>query len=108
MSSSETSELFEAFQGEIDSAFVVIGADVLPEICQLERGAGEVGKLLALGVAVSAEIEDQVADGIRGVMAVAEEIVESLVASDGLILAEGGQEIGESLFGNVEFADGSG
>ncbi len=31
-----------------------------------------------------------------------------MVAGDGLVLAEGGQEVGESLFRDVEFADGPG
>ena len=72
----------------------------------MQGGAGEVGKLLALGVAVSAEVEHEMADGIRGVAAIGQDVVESFEAGDGLILAEGDEQVGEFVLGNVEKADG--
>src|SRR5205085_6319137 len=89
-------------------AFVIVGADVLPEIRELQRGAGEIGKLLALRITISAEIEHEMADRIGGVAAVSEQVVEGFVARDGLVLAEGGEQIGELMPRNVEFADGAG
>src|SRR5579864_1276506 len=41
-------------------------------------------------------------------MTVAEQVVKGLVASDGLVLAEGGEQIRELVLGNFEFADGAG
>ena len=48
------------------------------------------------------------ADGIRGIPAVAEEVIESLVAGDGLILAESDEEIGEFVVRNAALANGFG
>ncbi len=81
----------EILQREINAALLEIGAYVLPEVGQLQGGAGEVGKLLAFRIAVAAEIQDQVSHGIGGIAAVAEEIVERVVAGDGLVLAESAQ-----------------
>jgi hypothetical protein len=38
---------------------------------------------LTLGVTVTAEIEDEVAHRVRGVQAIAEQVVERLIAGDG-------------------------
>ena len=99
-------EAAQVFEREIDAALGVIDADVLPEIRQLQRGAGEVGELLALGIAISAEIEHEMADGIRGVVAIGQDVVEGFEARDGLILAEGDEQVGEFVLGNVELAHG--
>src|SRR5258708_25997573 len=48
------------------------------------------------------------ADRIRRVVAIAEQIVESFVAVHGLVLAKRGQQVGEGLFWDVELAYGRG
>ena len=58
-------EAAQILEREIDAVFRVVDGDVLPEIGELKRGAGEIGKALALGVAVSAEVEHEVSDWIR-------------------------------------------
>lgn len=59
-------------------------------------------------IAITAEIEDQAAHGIRGIHAVTEDRVPVGVTLDGLILAKGLEEIGEGLarqvFSNNGFA----
>ena len=66
----------QVFERQIDAALGVVGGDVLPEVGELQGGAGEVGELLALGVAISAEVENEMADGIRRVFAVGQQVVE--------------------------------
>src|SRR5579862_526982 len=82
-------EAAKIFDREIDAVLRVVDGNVLPEVGELQRGAGEVGKALALGVAISAEVEDEMSDGIRRVTAVGEDAVESLEPRDDLILTEG-------------------
>jgi hypothetical protein len=57
----------------------------------LQGGAGVIGKLLALAVAVSAQVKHQMADRIGGISAVSEQIIKAFVARDSLVLAKGGQ-----------------
>ena len=78
----------------------------MPEICELEGGAGGIGKLLALFVAIIAEVQDQASNRIRGVNAVAEDGVPVRVPCDGLVLAESFQQIGEGLLGDIFRDDG--
>ena len=99
--------LAKIFEWKIDTAFLEVGADVLPKICELQRGAGVVGKLLALRITVPAEIEDQMSNRIRRVAAIAEQIFEGLITGDGLVLAKGTEQIGELVLGNIKFADRS-
>ena len=106
ISSSADVEAAKVFEREIDAALGVVDADVLPEVGELQGRAGEVGKLLALGVAISAEVEHEMADGIGGVAAVGQHVIEGFEAGDGLILAEGDEQVREFVFGNVELADG--
>src|SRR5207248_6556615 len=94
------SEAIHTLQRKIKSAFAVIHGHILPEIGELQPRASVVGELLALGVAVSADVKHQVPDGISRIPAVTAQIVESCIASNGLILAEGNQQICEWLFGN--------
>ena len=86
---------------DVDAAFFEIARDVLPEIGELERGAGRVGEMLAFGVAIAAEIENEAADGIRGVDAVVDDGVPIFVAFYELILAKGFEQVGEGLLRNV-------
>ena len=101
-------EATEVFKRKIDSFLAVVEGYVLPEIGELERGAGVVGKLLALGIAVSAKVEDEVSDGIGGVATVGEEVVERFVSSDGLVLTERREEVGELVLRNAELTNGVG
>ena len=74
-------EAAQVFERKINSSFGKVRAHVLPEVRQLQRGASVIGKLLALGIAVSAEIQHQVADRIRRIPAIAQQIVERFVAA---------------------------
>ena len=56
---------------------------------------------LALGIAVSTEIEDEMADWVGRVHAIAEDVVESPVTSHGLILFEGAYQTIERFHGDV-------
>ena len=47
------------------------------------------------------------ADRVGGIAAVGEDIVEGFETGDGLVVAEGDEEIGEFVLGNVEFAHGA-
>ena len=95
---------------DVNASLFEVARDVLPEIRELQRGAGCVGELLALRVAVAAEVEGKVADRIRGVNAIVEDGVPIGIALDGLILAKSFEEIGERLFrdvfGDDRFAEG--
>src|ERR1035441_8874488 len=83
----------QIFERKINSSFGKIRAHILPEIRQLQGGACAIGKLLPLRIAVSAEVKHQVANWIRRIPAVAQQIVERVVAGDPLVLAESRQQI---------------
>src|SRR5437588_3224706 len=83
----------QVLQREIYATLGIVHADVLPEIGELQRGAGVVGKALALSIPVSAKVQNQMADGIGRVVAVGEHVIEGLESGDGLILAEGDQQV---------------
>src|SRR5689334_14705274 len=72
----------------VDAAFVEVARNVLPKIRKLQRGAGGVGKTLALLVAVAAKIQNEAADRIRRINTVAEDAIPVGVALSGLILAK--------------------
>ena len=101
----ETAQIFE---WKINSSFGKVRAHVLPEVRELQRGASVVGKLLPLGIAVSAEIQHQVAHRIRRIAAVAQQIVERFVAGDALILPERGQQVRKFMLRNFKLAHGLG
>src|SRR3990172_866442 len=85
----------------INPSDVVIAPHVLPEIGELQRSACEIGEPLQLRIAVAADIQHQPAYGVRRVAAIAEQLVESLVARLDLVLAEGGDQIEKRLEGNL-------
>jgi len=58
------SELTQVFERQIDSAFGVVDGNVLPEVRELQGGAGVIGKLLALGVVITTEVENEMAYGL--------------------------------------------
>ncbi len=64
-----------------------------------------VGKGKALGVAIAAGVEHEMADRIRRIMTVVENLVHGFEARDRLVLAEGYEQIGERIFGNVADAN---
>ncbi len=92
------------FQRNINASLGIIHGDVLPEVGQLQSGAGVVGELLALGVAITAQVEDEMAYGIRRIAAIGEDVFESLETSNGLVLAEGDEQVGEFVLGNAELS----
>ena len=83
-----------------------IARNVLPEIGELQRRASGVGKPLALGVAIAAQIQHQPADGIGRIAAILEHVVPGFVALHGLVLAKGREQIAKRLDGNVEGSHG--
>src|ERR1700730_9772728 len=95
-------ESAKALDRQVNAAFGVVDAHVLPEICQLQRGAGEIGKLLAFGVTVAAEVEHKMAYWVGRITAVSEQIIKASVARDGLVLTEGTQQVREFVLGNFE------
>ena len=95
----------------IDAVLGEIDAHILPEVGELQRGAGGVGEaeiFFSRSGHFAAGVEHQAADGIGRVAAVAEHVVHGGVARDGLVLAKGDEQIGERLFGNGAGADGFG
>jgi hypothetical protein len=82
---------------QIDAILGQIDNHVLPEIGELERGAGGIGKLLPRGVAITAQAQHQPAHGIRRVAAVVKHLFEIAIAGDGLILFKGFDQIVERL-----------
>ena len=100
-------EVLHVLGGDVDSvAFEDVASDVLPEVDELECGADFVGEGLAVGVAVAAHVEDDSSDGVGGFGAVVEELVEGLIAGEGLVLFEGLDEIVEGFDGDVVALDG--
>ena len=77
ISSSLTPMTAQVFERKIDSSLGIVVAHVLPEIGQLQRGTGEIRKGLPIGIAISAEIENQMAHRIRRVAAVAQQVFEA-------------------------------
>ncbi len=96
----------EVLQGEVDAAFLPIAIDVLPEVGELEGGAGVVGETLALFVPVVEDVEEEAATWVGGVIAVVEEVIEGWVAGDFLVHAVGFDELEEGFAGDAEELDG--
>src|SRR5579872_3402052 len=86
---------------DVNAALLEVARHVLPEIGQLECGARSVGHRLAFFVTIATKIKDQTPDGIRGIDAIADHGIPRRIALDVLILAEGSQQIGKGLLGNV-------
>jgi hypothetical protein len=92
----------------VDSALTEVTADILPEIGQLESGAGGVRGVLAPGITAATEKKNEAAYGIRGIAAIGEDGFPGAIARGALVLAERGEEIAEGIDGDIEFADGGG
>ncbi len=100
-------EAAHVFGGKVDAvAVVVVGANILPEIRELERGAGVVGESEALGIAIAAGVKDEMADRVGRVMAVAKHVGHGFEAGDGLVLSKCYEQVGEGRLGDVAGADG--
>ncbi len=99
-------EAAHVFLRKIDAVLGEVDAHILPEVGELQRGAGGVGEAEVLFIHFAAGIEHKAADGIGRVAAVAQHVVHGLVARDGLVLAKGDEQIGERLLGNRAGADG--
>ncbi len=85
----------------VDTTLIEVAPNVLPEIGELERRAGGIGKALTFRIAIAAEIQQQMTDGIRGVDAIVQNRGPIGVALDGLVLAKRFEEIGERLAKDV-------
>src|SRR6185369_11189968 len=96
----------KVLERKINSSLGIVVAHVLPEIGQLQRGAGGIGERLAFGIAISAEIKNEMTHRIRGVAAVAQQVFKSLKASDRLVLAKRFQQIVEWLLRNIKLVYG--
>ena len=91
----------QSVERNVDATLFEIARNVLPEIRQLQCGAGEIGKLLALGVAIAAEIQHQAAYRIRRIHAVVEHAIPRGIALHSLVLPECPQQIAERLLRNI-------
>ena len=86
-----------------------VHAHILPEVGELQRGAGGVGKPeLRSSVRFAAGIEHQPANGIGRVAAVRQHIVHGGVAGDGLVLAKAVSRSANGSLGMRAGADGFG
>ena len=94
--------LAQRIERNVNAALLEISRDVLPEIGELQSGAGGVREALALRVAITAQIEHQAADGVRRIAAIAKHAVPIGIAVHHLVLAKRGQQIGKRLHGNIE------
>ena len=81
----------------------MIHSDVLPEVRQLQRGAGVVGELLPFRVAVTAQVEHKVTDRICRVLAISQQVVEARIAGDDLVLTKRCQQVGKLMLRDIEF-----
>ncbi len=98
--------LRKVLQRKVDAPLAVVDGDVLPEIRQLQGSAGVVGELLALGVAIAAQVQHQMSYGIGGILAIAEHVGERRIAGRRLVLTKSGKQIGEFVLRNVQLAHG--
>src|SRR5256884_9240066 len=83
------------------AANVQVARNILPEVRELQRGAGSIGQTLTLLVAVAAEIQDQAPHRICRIQAIAEDSIPIRVALNSLVPAESFQEISKRLSGNI-------
>jgi hypothetical protein len=63
---------------------------------------------LTLGIAITTEVEDEMSNGIRGIPAIGEDVVEGFETSDRLVLAEGYEEIGKLVLRDLKPSDSFG
>ena len=77
----------------------------MPEICQLQSGAGEVREPEHLRVAIAAGIKNQPSYRIGGIRTVIQHIAHSRIAGHCLVLAKSHQQVGEGLLRNVAGVD---
>jgi len=92
----------EQLAGHVDPPAAQVHRQVLPVVRELERGAEIVGERKERRVALAEDDEHQPADGVGREPAVAEQLAPRLVALLHRVLAEGGQQIEEQLFRDVE------
>src|SRR5262249_21330622 len=84
--------------GDVDAvAFEKVTADILPEVDELEGGAGGVALAVAIsvgwGIRPAAEVQDDAADGVGAAAAVVEDLGPGLVVGDSLVLLEGVDQV---------------
>src|SRR5205823_13397494 len=73
------SEALEVFGGEVDPAPPAVLGNVLPVLDELKGRAHAVGQLDPLRRGSAEDVEDELADGVRGEIAVLEQLVERRV-----------------------------
>ena len=94
---------------EVDAVAVEdVAPHVLPEVGQLQRGAGAIRQPLALLVAVATHIQDEPADRIGAPAAVIDQLIEVIVTIDPLVLFERVDQIQERLNRDLMPPDRSG
>ena len=87
-------------------AVAVIAGNILPEVGQLESSAGGIGEALPFRVIVAEQVEEQMPDGVGGVPAVMQHIVQGGKASAALVNAVGVDQPVEGRAGDAEGGDG--
>ena len=93
--------LREGVERNVYAPLFEIARNILPEIRQLQRGAGVIRKLLPLSITITAEIENQSAHWVGRIDAVIEDGVPRGVALHPLVLAKRSQQIAERLLRNI-------
>src|ERR1700740_3392671 len=97
----------EAVERNVNTAALIeVARNVLPEIRELERRASEIGKPLAFGIPIAAKVENEAPHRIGGVEAITKNGLPRMVAVDGLVLAEGDEQIRKGFPWNITGADG--
>src|SRR5215813_12261399 len=91
---------------DIDSIFIEIARNVLPEVRQLKRRACEIGKRLTLRIAVPVQVKNKAADGIGGVTTVIHNGLPIRMPVHRLIAPESREEVRKGLGRNIEAAHG--
>jgi hypothetical protein len=98
-------ESVHVFQRDVDATFGIVNSDVLPEVSQLQCGADGIGQFLSDFVSIPEQMQEEPADRVCRIVKISQQIVESLIASNSLILQKSGYEVFERLLGNVVLLD---
>src|SRR5436309_15015830 len=91
---------------DVNAVLFKIARDILPEIRELQSGAGRIRESLTLFIAIAAEIEDEVTDWVRGISAVVENRIPTWITLHSLVLPESFQQISERFFRNIFLHNG--
>lgn len=92
---------------QVDAALLNIDTNVLPEVGELQTGAGVVTEKEESIVAITAEFKHEAAHGVGGVDAIIEDLRPIAVAGSRLVVLKGFDQADEVLKGKVAAGDGA-